>query len=71
MALITLDQILAPLRYDTGSGILTVSGSLNVQQINPATSSYALTVSGSFNLVDATNVASGTYNGNPMDGGSY
>jgi hypothetical protein len=69
MALITLDQLLTPLRYDTGSNVLTISGSLNVKQANP--NIPGLILSGSFNLTNSLGVASGSYNGNPLDGGSY
>jgi len=69
MALITLDQILTPLKYNTENNVLTVSGSLNIEQTNP--NIPGLILSGSFNLTDSPNVASGSYDGNPLDGGSY
>jgi hypothetical protein len=69
MALIRLEQILSNLRYNTGSNVLSVSGSLNITQTNP---SYpGLINSGSFYVVDSTNVESGSYNGNPIDGGTF
>jgi len=69
MARIRLEQLRANLSYNTGSNVLSVSGSLNVIQTNP---SYpALTNSGSFYVVDSPNVASGSYNGNAIDGGTY
>ena len=69
MARIRLEQLRANLSYNTGSNVLSVSGSLNVIQTN---SSYpALTNSGSFYVVDSPNVASGSYNGNAIDGGTF
>jgi hypothetical protein len=69
MALIRLEQILSNLTYNSGSNILTVSGSLNTRQTNPARPS--LTVSGSFHVVDSPGVESGSYNGNSIDGGTF
>ena len=69
MALIRLEQILSNLSYNTGSNQLKVSGSLNITQTNPLYP--ALTNSGSFYVVDSPNVASGSYNGNTIDGGTF
>jgi len=69
MALIRLEQILSNLSYNTGSNQLKVSGSLNVTQTNPLYP--ALTNSGSFYVVDSPGVASGSYNGNAIDGGTF
>lgn len=69
MALIRLEQILSNLSYNTGSNQLKVSGSLNITQTN---SLYpALTNSGSFYVIDSPGVASGSYNGNAIDGGTF
>lgn len=69
MARIRLEQLRANLYYDTGSNVLSVSGSLNIKQTSP---SYpALINSGSFYVVDSPGVASGSYNGNAIDGGTF
>jgi len=70
-----LEQILSNLSYNSGSNILTASGSVNIIQTNP--SSPALQTSGSLYIVDSPNVASaslntsGSININILDGGSY
>lgn len=69
MALIRLEQILSNLSYNTGSNQLKVSGSLNIEQTDPLYP--ALTNSGSFYVVDSPGVASGSYNGNAIDGGTF
>jgi hypothetical protein len=69
MALIRLEQILSNLSYNTGSNVLSVSGALDITQTNPTYS--ALTTSGSFYVVDSPGVASGSYNGNAIDGGTF
>lgn len=73
MARVTLDQIEVPLRVSgsqlIATGSLVVSGSATVIQVNPGTPS--LTVSGSFYVVDSPNVESGSFNGNPIDGGTF
>jgi hypothetical protein len=69
MARIRLEQLRSNLSYNTGSNVLSVSGSLNVIQTNPTYS--ALTTSGSFYVVDSPGVASGSYNGNAIDGGTF
>ena len=78
MALISLDQIYLPLRYDSGSGVIEfatdnnksasftsvlMSGSLN---INAQTGSIAIAASQSVFIV-----GSGSLEGNPVDGGSF
>ena len=77
MPLITLDQILSPLRLDPNdplrllmSGSLTITGSAIVRQHNPSIS--ALVVSGSIFDVDSLNVASSslTVSGG-LDGGNF
>ena len=69
MALIRLEQLRSNLSYDTGSNVLSVSGSLDITQTN---SVYpALVTSGSFYVVDSPGVASGSYNGNAIDGGTF
>ena len=77
MPLITLDQILSPLRLDPNdplrllmSGSLTITGSAVVRQFNP--SIPALAVSGSIYDVDSLNVASSslTVTGG-LDGGVF
>jgi hypothetical protein len=69
MARIRLEQLRSNLSYNTGSNVLSVSGSLNVIQTNSTYS--ALTTSGSFYVVDSPGVASGSYNGNAIDGGTF
>lgn len=77
MPLITLDQILSPLRLDPNdplrllmSGSLTITGSAVVQQTSP--SIPALTVSGSIYGADALNVASSSLNvTGGLDGGTF
>lgn len=77
MPLITLDQILSPLRLDPNdplrllmSGSLVITGSAIVRQHNPSIS--ALVVSGSIVDVDSLNVASSslTVSGG-LDGGAF
>jgi hypothetical protein len=77
MPLITLDQILSPLRLDPNdplrllmSGSLTITGSATIRQFNP--SIPALAVSGSIFDVDSLNVASSslTVTGG-LDGGTF
>ena len=78
MALISLDQIYLPLRYDSGSGVIEfatdnnksasftsvlMSGSLD---INVQTGSIAIAASQSVFIV-----GSGSLEGNPVDGGSF
>jgi hypothetical protein len=73
MARVTLDQIEVPLRVSGSqlivTGSLVVSGSATV--IQTLTGSPSLTVSGSFYVVDSPNVATGSYNGNSISGGSF
>lgn len=77
MPLITLDQILSPLRLDPNdplrllmSGSLTITGSAVVRQSNPNIS--ALTISGSIVSVDSLNVASSSLNiSGGLDGGVF
>ncbi len=77
MPLITLDQILSPLKLDPNdplriimSGSLTITGSAVVRQASP--SIPALTVSGSIYDVDALNVASSSLNvTGGLDGGTF
>jgi hypothetical protein len=77
MPLITLDQILSPLRLDPNdplrilmSGSLYITGSAVVKQVSP--SIPALTVSGSIYDVDALNVASSSLNvTGGLDGGTF
>ncbi len=67
MALITLDQILSPLRLDPNdplrilmSGSLYVTGSINTQQVDP--NIPALIVSGSQNTTNASGSLTGSIN---------
>ena len=69
MALLKLKQLRSNLKYNTGTNVLTVSGSLVTEQSDPLYP--AMTVSGSFNVVDSPNVASGSYEGNAIDGGTF
>lgn len=69
MALIKLKQLRSNLIYDESNNILNVSGSLQITQTDP--NNPALVSSGSFWVVDSPNVASGSYNGEPIDGGTF
>jgi hypothetical protein len=67
MPLITLDQILSPLRLDPNdplrllmSGSLTITGSAVVRQVSP--NIPALTISGSQNTVNASGSLTGSIN---------
>lgn len=70
MALLKLKQLRSNLSYNTGTNVLTVSGSLVVKQSNP---NYpAITASGSLSLDDSPNIASGSITGSgTIDGGTY
>lgn len=69
MALIKIKQLRSNLIYNESNNILNVSGSLQITQTNP---NYpALAASGSFYVEDSPNVASGSYNGEPIDGGTF
>ena len=74
MALLTLDQILVPLRY-SGS-VLTVTGSNFVVSgsstfIQQDTGSFAIASSGSLYIIDSKPPITGSLEGNPLDGGSF
>jgi hypothetical protein len=77
MPLITLDQILSPLKLDPNdplriimSGSLYVSGSSTFQQLE--SSKPALIVSGSEEIVDSKNVAtSSLFVSGGLDGGGF
>jgi hypothetical protein len=71
MALLKLKQFRSNLSYNTGTNVLTVSGSLVSIQSNP--NFPAVVVSGSFNLNDAPNIASGSITGSngTIDGGEF
>ena len=70
MATIKLKQLNSNLSYNTGTNVLTVSGSLVTKQSN---SNYpAITASGSLYIDDAPNIASGSITGSGIiDGGTY
>ncbi len=77
MPLITLDQILSPLKLDPNdplriimSGSLTVSGSSTFRQLE--SNKPALVVSGSQDIVDSKNVAtSSLFVSGGLDGGVF
>ena len=75
MSRIKLKQINSSISYNTSTNSLSVSGSLSVVQDNP--NKNALNVSGSMFIVNATNVASASFNTSGsinvdiIDGGSY
>ena len=69
MSFLKLKQLRSNLSYNTSSNILDVSGSLNITQTN--SNNPALVASGSFHVVNSPNVASGSYNGEPIDGGTF
>lgn len=70
MALLKLKQLRSNLSYNTGTNVLTVSGSLVAKQSN---SNYpAITASGSLSLDDSPNIASGSITGSGIiDGGTF
>jgi hypothetical protein len=69
MALLKIKQLRSNLSYNPTTNILGVDGALEITQTNPNNPSLA--VSGSFYVVDSPNVASGSYNGEPIDGGTF
>jgi hypothetical protein len=69
MALVKIKQLRSNLIYDESNNILNVSGSLQITQTD--SNNPALVSSGSFWVVDSPNVASGSYNGEPIDGGTF
>ncbi len=73
MARVTLDQIEVPLRVSGSQLIATasfvVSGSATFIQTNPIEPS--LIVSGALYVVDSPGIATGSYDGNAIDGGTY
>jgi hypothetical protein len=70
MALLKLKQLRSNLSYNTGTNVLTVSGSLVAKQSN---SNYpGIALSGSLNISDSPNIASGSITGSgTIDGGTY
>jgi hypothetical protein len=67
MALITLDQILLPLRYDSGSGVLELAAnSFKTASFTELRISGSVVSSGSVYIVQ-----SGSLEGNPVDGGTF
>jgi hypothetical protein len=67
MALITLDQILLPLRYTSGSGVLELAtDSFKSASFTEFRVSGSVVASGSVYIVQ-----SGSLGGNPVDGGSF
>lgn len=70
MALLKLKQLRSNLSYNTGTNVLTVSGSLVASQSNPNYPAIAL--SGSLDLSDSPNIASGSITGSGIiDGGTF
>jgi len=69
MALLKLKQLRSNLSYNTATNVLRVSGSLQTAQTD---SNYpSLVVSGSLFVVNSPNIVSGSYNGEPIDGGTF
>ena len=67
MALITLDQILVPLKYISGSGILEFT-----TDVDKTASFTELIISGStISSGSLYIVESGSLEGNPVDGGAF
>jgi hypothetical protein len=67
MALIRLEQILLPLRYDSGSGVLELAAdSAKTASFTEFRISGSVVSSGSVYIVQ-----SGSLEGNPVDGGSF
>ena len=60
MARLKFKQIYSSISYDSGSNTLSVSGSVQVKTDNP--NKPAMAVSGAFDIVDAPNVASASFN---------
>jgi hypothetical protein len=69
MALLKLKQLRSNLSYNEITNVLDISGSLEISQSNP--NNPALVASGSFYVVNSPGVASGSYNGEPIDGGTF
>jgi hypothetical protein len=69
MALLKIKQLRSNLSYNEITNVLDISGSLEISQSNP--NNPALAVSGAFYVVDSPNIASGSYNGEPIDGGTF
>jgi hypothetical protein len=67
MALIRLEQILVPLRYTSGSGVLELTAdSAKTASFTELRISGSVVSSGSVYIVQ-----SGSLEGNPVDGGSF
>jgi hypothetical protein len=67
MALIRLEQILLPLRYDSGSGVVSLAAdSAKSASFTELRISGSVVSSGSVYIVQ-----SGSLEGNPVDGGSF
>jgi hypothetical protein len=67
MALLTLDQILVPLRYSSGSGVLELAAdSFKTASFTEIRISGSVISSGSVYIVQ-----SGSLEGNPVDGGLF
>jgi hypothetical protein len=69
MALLKIKQLRSNLRYTESTNVLYVSGSLEISQTDP--NNPALVSSGSFYVVDSPGISSGSYNGEPIDGGTF
>jgi hypothetical protein len=69
MALLKIKQLRSNLSYNETTNVLGISGSLEISQTDP--NNPALAVSGAFYVVDSPNIASGSYNGEPIDGGTF
>jgi hypothetical protein len=69
MALLKIKQLRSNLNYNPTTNIMGVDGALEITQTNSNIPSLA--VSGAFYVVDSPNVASGSYNGEPIDGGTF
>jgi hypothetical protein len=67
MALIRLEQILLPLRYDSGSGVIELAAdAAKTASFTEFRVSGSVVSSGSVYIVQ-----SGSLEGNPVDGGSF
>jgi hypothetical protein len=67
MALIRLEQILLPLRYDSGSGVLELKAdAAKTASFTELRISGSVVSSGSVYIVQ-----SGSLEGNPVDGGTF
>ena len=69
MALLKIKQLRSNLSYNETTNVLGISGSLEISQTDP--NNPALAVSGAFYVFDWPNIETGSYNCEPIDGGTF